>query len=368
MNVTEIIVPQQEVAWLPWAVQYFFFVGLAATAALLTGAAEFSRSNRLARLQAPALLVALTTGIVAPVALLGDLHQPGRFYHFYTDVTPWSWMSLGSIILPVFLVALLGYYALWQRDRFKANGAPQLLRFWTAGTWSGARLRMPLAAVMIASAIGILIYTGAEVMIVRARALWHTLWLIPNFALTALVASLAAIVFVQARIFASTPGDQRFAVRLFVGALALTGFGAAGWAIHGALAGTMSFTEFARLVSGFAYWQIVSGLSVVVGLGLLLAAAWMARTPYGVAHAWVLAPLALLAAWSFRWAVLMDVQSVPKYGAGLYPYEFPLGGDGLMGIIGTFGLWLTLIIVIASIMDARDPDGDTTLIPEANHG
>ncbi len=368
MNVTEIIVPQQEVAWLPWAVQYFFFVGLAATAALIAASAEFFRNGRLQRLQAPALLVAVTTGIVAPVALLGDLHQPGRFYHFYTDLTPWSWMSLGSIILPVFLLSLLGYYALWQRDQFLVSGVPRLLRLWTAGEWSSRVPRFLSAGVMILGAIGILLYTGAEVMIVEARALWHTPWMVPNFALTAMVASLAAIAFAQAWILNSTPGDQRLVLRLLIAALALTGLGAAGWAIHGMLADTASFTEFTRLLSDFAYWQIVFALSFIVGLGLLLAAIWMSRTPYGVAHAWVLAPLALLAAWSFRWAVLMDVQTVPKYGAGLYPYDFPLGGDGLMGIIGTFGLWLTLIIVIAGIMNARRDDHETTLFPEASHG
>jgi len=368
MNITEIIVPQQEVAWLPWAVQYFFFVGLAATAALIAGAAEFFRNGRLQRLQAPALLVAVTTGVVAPVALLGDLHQPGRFYHFYTDLTPWSWMSLGSIILPVFLLGLLGYYALWQRDQFIVSGAPRLLRLWTAGEWSGHVPRLVCAAVMILGATGILVYTGAEVMIVKARALWHTPWMIPNFALTATLASLAAILFVQAKILDSTQNDQRFVLRLFVVALALTGLGAAGWAIHGMLADTVSYTEFARLISDFAYWKIVFALSFIVGLGLLVAAAWMLRTPYGVAHAWGLAPLALLAAWSFRWAVLMDVQSVPKYGAGLYPYDLPLGGDGLMGIIGTFGLWLTLIIIIAGVMNARRDDRETTQIPEVTHG
>ena len=32
--------------------------------------------------------------IVGPLALTGDLHQPGRAWHFYAHITPWSWMSL----------------------------------------------------------------------------------------------------------------------------------------------------------------------------------------------------------------------------------------------------------------------------------
>jgi hypothetical protein len=206
MNIAEIIVPQQEVAWLPWAVQYFFLVGMAATAAILVAVGEFVRGGRWQRLQAPALVVAISTGVIAPIALLADLHQPGRFYHFYTDITPWSWMSLGALILPVFMTGLLGYWVLWQRAVFKAEGAPRWLALWAAGNWSGQALRPWIAGVMLIGALGILLYTGSEVMIVKARALWHTEWMIVNLALTAFMASLAAIVFTQARILAATPG------------------------------------------------------------------------------------------------------------------------------------------------------------------
>ena len=368
MNVAEIIVPQQEVAWLPWAVQYFFFVGLAATAALFAGVGELVRGGRWERLQPAALLVAVSTGVVAPVALLADLHQPGRFYHFYTDITPWSWMSLGALILPAFMIGLFGYYALWQRDRFQAQGAPRWLALWAAGSWSGTWLRRPAAALMVAGALGILVYTGSEVMIVKARALWHTEWLIVNLALTAFMGAAAAMLYAQSRILGATPGDQRFTLRLFLGSLLLTGTGAVGWGLGGWLFQSVSFVEFTRLIGGFAYWRIVFALSVGAGLALLLGAAWMLRTPRGVAHGWWLAPLALLAAWSFRWAVLMDVQTVPKYGAGLYPYQLPLGSDGLLGILGIFGLWLAVMMVLPGIIASRGAATQSMQISEVAHG
>lgn len=368
MNVAEIIVPQQEVAWLPWAVQYFFFVGVAATAAILAGVGEFLRGGRWERLQAPALLVAVSTGLVAPVALLADLHQPGRFYHFYTDITPWSWMSLGALILPVFMVGLLGFYALWQRDRFQRLGAPAWLSLWAAGRWSSQSLRRVMAAVMVLGAFGIVVYTGSEVMIVKARALWHTPWLIVNLALTAFMASTAAILYGQSRLFAGTAGDQRFTLRLFLASLLLTGAGGTGWALSGWLLGSPSFVEFTRLVGQFTYWQAVFGLSLGVGLTLMVGAAWMLRTPRGVAHGWWLAPLALLSAWSFRWAVLMDVQTVPKYGAGLYPYELPLGSDGLLGIIGIFGLWLAIMMILPAIIAGEDTQRQPVPHSEVAHG
>ncbi|KAF0281077.1 NrfD/PsrC family molybdoenzyme membrane anchor subunit [Spiribacter roseus] len=368
MNIAEIIVPQQEVSWLPWAVQYFFLVGMAATAAILVAIGEFVRGGRWQRLQAPALVVAISTGVIAPIALLADLHQPGRFYHFYTDITPWSWMSLGALILPVFMTGLLGYWVLWQRAVFKAEGAPRWLALWAAGNWSGQALRPWIAGVMFIGALGILLYTGSEVMIVKARALWHTEWMIVNLALTAFMASLAAIVFTQARILAATPGDQRLTVRLFVLALIATGVGPVGWAVTGWISGSVSFQAFLRLVEQFAYWRIVFALSVAVGGGLLLAALWMLRTPRGIARAWWLAPLALLAAWSFRWAVLMDVQSVPKYGAGLYPYHLPLGSDGLLGILGVFGLWLAVLMILPGIIANRGAVHPNPSMREVAHG
>ena len=35
MNIIELLTPAYEAAWLPWAVQYFFLIGIATTAALL---------------------------------------------------------------------------------------------------------------------------------------------------------------------------------------------------------------------------------------------------------------------------------------------------------------------------------------------
>lgn len=52
------------------------------------------------------------------------------------------------------------------------------------------------------------------------------------------------------------------------------------------------------------------------------------------------------AAWAFRWALFMGVQGVPKYGAGLYIYHMPLGGDGLLGMLGVAGLCIALVTLV----------------------
>jgi tetrathionate reductase subunit C len=41
---------------------------------------------------------------------------------------------------------------------------------------------------------------------------------------------------------------------------------------------------------------------------------------------------------------------VPKTGAGFYEYALPAGPDGLMGIVGTAGLWLFLLILMTALL------------------
>lgn len=56
----------------------------------------------------------------------------------------------------------------------------------------------------------------------------------------------------------------------------------------------------------------------------------------------VIGLLALHSAWMMRWSTFIGGQEVPKTGAGYYTYSLPLGPEGLMGIVGTAGLWVFL--------------------------
>ncbi len=109
MEIIELLTPAYEVAWLPWAVQYFFLVAVATGAALLAAACAFAPAgSRLARLTPLAVVTLAIAAIAAPVSLLADLHQPARFWHFYAHFTPWSWMSVGALLLPAFVSAVAG--------------------------------------------------------------------------------------------------------------------------------------------------------------------------------------------------------------------------------------------------------------------
>ncbi|WP_445623219.1 hypothetical protein [Lactiplantibacillus plantarum] len=76
MQITELLTPVYDAAWLPWAVQYFFLIGIAATAALTAAGAAFGEAGSPARRLLPAAVtVLLVCAIAAPVSLLADLHH-----------------------------------------------------------------------------------------------------------------------------------------------------------------------------------------------------------------------------------------------------------------------------------------------------
>lgn len=146
MQIIELLTPAYEAAWLPWAVQYFFLVGVATGAALLACACVFGAPGSPSQRVLPALLLTLAVSVVAaPVSLLADLHQPARFWHFYAHFTPWSWMSVGALLLPVFVTLSVALLASWWLGR------PGWMR--------------AIAPLLVLSALSITVYTGAEMMV-----------------------------------------------------------------------------------------------------------------------------------------------------------------------------------------------------------
>lgn len=345
MDIIELLTPHYEAAWLPWAVQYFFLAGLATGAALLATWSLWSRPDGAARQALPLIMVLLATAaITAPVALLADLHQPARFWHFYAHITPWSWMSVGALLLPAFVTLALGLCLAWWLD---------------ARRW----LR-PLSLLLALSALGILVYTGAEVAVVRARPLWHTAWVPLNLALTAWLATIGALL-ILAR---WTEAGHLPAVRAWLGriglglSLALL-LAALAWLTHGILTDSPSLATARRLYQQFPIWHISLALSVL--LGALMLAGWcLPRLWLHRRHGPLLMGLGACAtAWAFRWALFMGVQGVPKYGAGLYLHDMPWGGDGLLGIVGIFGLCLTVLVVVLWLLELKPQHA-----PVALHG
>lgn len=337
MEIIELLTPAYEAAWLPWAVQYFFLIGIAATSALLAAWLAFGApgSDR-ARLLPAMVTVLVVTSVAAPVSLLADLHQPGRFWHFYAHPTPWSWMSLGAFLLPVFVTLALAFGGLWWLRK------PALLR--------------AVAVLLAISALSILVYTGAELMVVRARPLWATVFLPINLALTGMLGALGAALLVARWLPAGLadfplPLLRRVAqwVSLALVAVALV------WAVLGALGHSPSFGEAVQLFNDFGAWKLAL-LGSVLGGALLLALIWRPLPADAGASQGLLLALAMLAAtWVFRWIVFMAVQAVPKFGAGLYLQGISWGGDGVLGMVGVFGLVAALLAVVTYVLYRYPP-------------
>jgi tetrathionate reductase subunit C len=334
MQISELLTPVYDAAWLPWAVQYFFLIGIAATTALTAVFAAFGEAGSpLRRLLPAAATVLLVSAVAAPVSLLADLHQPGRFWHFYAHITPWSWMWLGALLLPVFVGLSVLFCAAW---------------WWGRIVW----LRV-LGVGLALSAASILVYTGAEVMVLRSRPLWHTAFLPVNFALTAWLGALGAMFLVGRWL----PGGMKALPVACLRGLSLTavilmGVGAGAWAALGLLGADPSFDAALRLFAEFPIWRLSLAGAVITGfcmIALLQRPAPALAAPLPSA---VLALTMLGAAWIFRWVVFMSVQGVPKYGAGLYLYEMPWGSDGLLGMVGVLGLCVALITAVTWALEA----------------
>ena len=333
MQIIELLTPAYESAWLPWAVQYFFLVGICTGAAMTAAACAFGRAGSpSARLLPAAVVVLAASAAAAPVSLLADLHQPARFWHFYAHFTPWSWMSVGAYLLPAFVMLAFAFCAAW---------------------WLGWRTLLRVLGVLMAlAALSVMVYTGAEIMVVRARPLWNTLFLPINLALTGWLAALGAMLVVARWL----PGGLAVLPAPLLRTLSLSAAwllvaAAALWVGVGLASDSPSYLAARRLFTDFSVWRLSMLGSVLAGAAVLL---WLQRPAQALVKPVAslgLGVAMLAAAWVFRWALFMGVQGVPKFGAGLYVYNMPLGGDGLLGMVGVFGLCVALLAAITLALE-----------------
>lgn len=320
--IDELLAQPQTITWLPWAVQYFFFIGIAACAALFACVMHWMRKGN-GDFERICLFIALTCAITAPLALTADLHQTARFWHFYAWPTPWSWMPWGALFLPLFTV-LLG---LW----FSAFHLKAL----TGRTFSVTRW---LAFGSALTAIGLLLYTGREVSVVRARPLWFSYWFPVAMFVSALQTLLALLILVMRK----QPRTVRLLAYGQVLTLLLLGAIMVAWYFGDTLSGN-ALRQWWQL-SGDArlYVMIFTGLWTLSFGG----AVYASRYPLPFVGTILLTLCAMGSCWVLRWAILIGGQTIPKYNALVNPYHLPYGTDGLLAIVGTFGLWFALIITL----------------------
>ena len=351
MTIHELLAPDQPITWLPWAVQYFFLIGLA-YGALWLGAFDLWRKAQDPRLQTLAAVLMVAAGLVAPIALTADLHQPARAWHFYAQTRFTSVMWYGAYLLPLFslLSMLLGWLLLrpaLARRGEEHDRVAALARLLCLGSWSGDAWLRPLAVVAALSGLSIALYTGLETMAVQARPLWHTPWLPWLLALSALLAAQSALLLLNRLLAGWQQHTEAGLLRQIRPTLALLALSLLGWA----LSGGASAAEASALYRLDPSWRLAAHwLLLTLGLlGLLLLAG--ARLSPRL-QTWGLGLLALHLVWGLRWLVLIQGQLVPKYGAGVYLYDIAWGPAGVLGILGTFGLLLALLVALSELVRA----------------
>ena len=352
MNQTvEVLGFARDAAWLPWAVQYFFLIGISTAAFFLSLPGLVWRLPDWQGISRRALLAALVCGLTAPVALLADLHQPGRFLNFYLHPNFGSWMAWGSFFIPLYLIGLLLYAWLCLRPQLAvlAQGSDKLAGCYRALAYGGHDNPGAIRAAAVVSGLGavlILLYTGMEVMVVQARSLWHTPVLPLLFAVTALSGGLGMTALFEAL------GGKKSAAPLLNLWLARSQWATllllAAWLVFGLFGMSTAAADSLAAMHGAIGWWL-SGAWLLASVGLTL---WFARRR--PASLLLPALLALHGAWLVRWVVFMGGQNLPKMGATSHVYALSLSPDSVLGIVGMAGLCLTVYIILTSIIPWGD--------------
>lgn len=352
MNTTvEVLGFAREPGWLPWAVQYFFLIGISTAAFFLSLPGLVWRHADWQGVSRRALLAALVCGLTAPVALLADLHQPGRFLNFYLHPNLGSWMAWGSFFIPLYLLGLLGYAWLCLRPLLAdlADRPGPLAGLYRKLAYGGHDNPSAIkAAAMIATlgALLVLLYTGMEVMVVQARPLWNTSLLPLIFAVTAMTGGIG-----MTSLFEAITGNRQSApllnqwlargVWVTLGLLVL-------WLVLGLSGTSTAATEALAAMRASLGWLLTGGWLIASTLLTL----WLARNrPNSLIMS---ALLALHGAWLIRWIVFIGGQSLPKIGSATHAYNLTLTPDSLLGIVGMAGLCVTLYIILTSLIPWDD--------------
>lgn len=350
-QIVELINVTQSPSWLPWGVLYFFLIGLSYAGFFLSLPAFVFGRERFEGVGRLGLVVALTCGIAAPIALVADLHQPARFYHFYLHFTPGSWMSWGSFFLPAYLASLVIYAWLVYRPdladqaRSRSGVAASIFRV-LGGPAAPAGVRLAGLFTAVAATL-VLLYTGAEMAVVAAQPLWHGVFMPLLFVSTA-VAGASGLALVLGRVF-----DEQATIHPALGQTLTVSAGvtlllAMIWLAGGLLGMSVSGATALRLAMEYnpaSFWLLWIILGTVLPLVLIKSRPVTAGA------------LALFGAWIFRWSMFMDGQRIPKTGSGFFAYDIPWGSEGILSLIGTLGLWVLLLLAVTTFLPWRGSRG-----------
>ncbi len=109
-----------KVAWGMLIANYFFLTGLSAGSFLLGALSEVFGQEKYRSVSKMAIILATILLMIAPLNLISDLGQTGRFWTLLTGFHPSSPMSWGSFLLIAYpLLCVAEGYFLFRRDTAK---------------------------------------------------------------------------------------------------------------------------------------------------------------------------------------------------------------------------------------------------------
>lgn len=354
-----------ELEWGPTIPQYFFFTGVSAAAFLISSLTYVFGKRRYEPIAGLALILALTVLLAAPLNLIADLAQPGRFYSLLFRFNWTSPMSWGVFLLTLYplLNALEGLFVFRAGFARAASSKPpgftqRLYRLLALNTLEVSprtqerdnRAAKILGMLGIPMALAVHGYTGFILFFAVGRPLWNTPLMPVIFLVSAVVSGLGIMILLGWLMARNKAGKPMWGLLESLGILL-------GWSILGDLLLRGLWHGLAYAADREVYAPVLRFLfrehfftSVVVELGLaLILPALVMLTPRLRQVRPLFLSSAFLAAagvWLFRWTTVIGGQEIPKIGS--IPHSLSVsywGGKGVMQVIGNWGLWLALFIL-----------------------
>ena len=274
---------------LPWGgayAFYFFTIGISAALFFLSSLSWFRQE--FAPLRRRAAYASFVLLVVSGVLLIGDLSQPGRFFHIlllnYLNFTsPLAW---GALNLVLFALVSVAYVIALHRDHVPAGKA--------------------LAIVGSLLALCLPIYTGYDLTVHQNRPVWNTP-LIPVLFVALSLVSGAAVAFLLVRGDAVLAKVLRSIMLWSSAAVAAMLVSMMGTTAYGGVGAELTFMLMTEGRLGFVF----IGLGMVVGTLLPIALMLLPqKRPQMVA---VAAMLLLVGGFALRYSILIGGQLVQTY-------------------------------------------------------
>ncbi len=189
---------------------YFFYTGLSAGSFVLSSLGTVFGIEKYKPIAKAGVIMAIALLAIAPLHLIADLEQPGRFYTLFFRLNPTSAISYGTFLLTLYPLNSIIYLWFLMRKDFAA-GANQvsgfrqkLYRFLTFGKTDlspeavakDAKRAKLLGTLGVPLALLVHGYTGFILANIQARALWHTGLMPLIFLMSAMVSGTGLLILV----------------------------------------------------------------------------------------------------------------------------------------------------------------------------